>query len=173
MINGRQIIVSEYCPEWANHFSAEAAVLAARLGKHLVATHHIGSTAVPGLAAKPIIDILLEVITHDSSDITSALCASGYQARGENGMPGRRYYTKGLQGRRTHHVHAFIQGSPDIIRHLAFRDYLRKYPDIRDSYAVVKYAAQRDCRGESNVYCELKKAFVQAHQQRALALYPF
>ncbi len=81
-------------------------MLAARLGKHLVAIHHIGSTAVPGLAAKPIIDILLEVITHDSSDITSALCASGYQARGENGMPGRRYYTKGLQGRRTHHVHA-------------------------------------------------------------------
>ncbi|AMB77250.1 MULTISPECIES: GrpB family protein [Pantoea] len=166
------LIIREYRPEWADHFSTEAAVIAAALGEHLVAIHHIGSTAVEGLSAKPVIDILAEVMNPDAPTAESGLIQAGYQPRGENGIPGRRYFTKGVQAR-THQIHAFLPGSPHIIRHLAFRNYLRHFPAIRHEYAAVKYAAQRACQGDMKIYRALKHDFIQFHQQRALALFPF
>lgn len=170
-MRARPLIISEYRPEWADHFSTEAAAVAAALGDTLVAIHHIGSTAVEGLAAKPVIDMLTEVLNHDSPT-AEALIQMGYQSRGENGMPGRRYFTKGAEAR-THHIHAFISGSPDIRRHLAFRDYLRHSPKVRDEYAAVKRAAQLACQGDIKIYGQLKHDFIACHQQRALAIFPF
>ncbi|PVY83966.1 GrpB protein [Pantoea ananatis] len=108
----------------------------------------------------------------DAPTAESGLIQAGYQPRGENGIPGRRYFTKGVQAR-THQIHAFLPGNPHIIRHLAFRDYLRHFPAIRHEYAAVKYAAQRACQGDMKIYCALKHDFIQFHQQRALALFPF
>lgn len=168
----RSLIIREYQPEWAEYFSTEAAAVAAALGEHLLAIHHIGSTAVEGLSAKPVIDMLIEVSNLDSPKVQDALRLAGYHPRGENGIPGRRYFTKGIQ-QRTHQIHAFIPGSSHILRHLAFRDYLRKYPQVRNEYAAVKLAAQRACQGDMKLYSELKNDFIQYHQQQALAIFPF
>lgn len=120
-------------------FEAERVMLAAALGSAAVALHHIGSTAVPGLAAKPIIDILVEAAVREAIDArTDAMETLGYEALGEYGIAGRRYFRKIVGGRRTHHVHAFIAGSFDIARHLAVRDRLRADSAEREAYAALK-----------------------------------
>jgi GrpB-like predicted nucleotidyltransferase (UPF0157 family) len=131
-------------------------------------SHHIGSTAVPGLAAKPVIDILVEVRSLDELDAReSAMTALGYEARGENGIPGRRYYQRG-GAVRTHHVHAFARGHENVGRHLAFRNYLRTHGEVADEYARLKKAAAAACGGDSEVYSAMKDGFVEKHQQLAL-----
>jgi hypothetical protein len=105
------------------------------LGDELVVVHHIGSTSVPGLAAKPIIDLLPEARSLVLIDeLTPAFERAGYVAKGENGLQGRRYFTRDREGYRTHNVHIYQAGDPDIERHLAFRDYLRSHAQVRDEY---------------------------------------
>lgn len=91
----------------------------------------------------------------------------GYTPRGENGIAGRRYYIKG-NGDRTHHVHAFTTGSEQAIRHLAFRDYLRKHQGVAQQYAAIKRQAAEDRRQNPAAYGRLKNEFVQRHEQLAL-----
>ena len=112
--NKRIIQVVAYDPKWPELFQIESEALAAVLGDEILRVHHIGSTAVPGLAAKPIIDILLEVKDVNTLDeYNAAMERLGYTARGEYGVPGRRFFLKGLHNR-THHVHAFNVGSPAV-----------------------------------------------------------
>jgi GrpB-like predicted nucleotidyltransferase (UPF0157 family) len=163
----RSIHVVEHDPAWAGAFRREADRLRGALGACALEVHHIGSTAVPGLAAKPVIDILVEVPSLDELDAKeSAMTALGYEARGENGIPGRRYYQRG-GAVRTHHVHAFVRGHENVGRHLAFRDYLRTHGEIADEYGRIKKAAAQACGGDSEVYCGMKNGFVEAHQQLA------
>ncbi len=165
------LIIREYRPEWADHFSTEAAVIAAALGEHLVAIHHIGSTAVEGLSAKPVIDILAEVMNPDAPTAESGLIQAGYQPRGENGIPGSAILLKVFRRGPTRFM-LFSRGIR--ISYGTWRsDYLRHFPAIRHEYAAVKYAAQRACQGDMKIYCALKHDFIQFHQQRALALFPF
>src|SRR6185436_9586865 len=110
------------------------------LGNAVVAVHHIGSTAIPGIHAKPVVDILLEVTDIAQVDAaTEAIERLGYEARGEFGIRGRRYFRKGDgSGESTHHVHAYRTGSRDVERHLAFRDYLIANPEEARAYSVLK-----------------------------------
>ncbi|MEI4487717.1 GrpB family protein [Frigidibacter sp. MR17.14] len=122
-------------PRWAEAFAAEARAIAPAVGGVL---HHIGSTAVPGLPAKPIIDMLGEVASFSAID-TAALTARGYQAMGAFGIPSRRYFRRcGPDGRRSHHLHVFLTGSTQVERHLAFRDYLRAHPAQAEAYGALK-----------------------------------
>ena len=165
----RIVEVIDYQPAWSEAYQVEAQALKDGLGSLDPAIHHIGSTAVPGLAAKPVIDILLEV--DDLNEIEQqlpAFLALGYRHRGENGIPGRRYFEKGGEDR-THQIHAFERGSTGALRHLAFRDYLRCHPAIADDYATLKKAVARDCNNDIERYCDGKDAFIQEHEQRALA----
>jgi GrpB-like predicted nucleotidyltransferase (UPF0157 family) len=116
-------------------FEAEAANLAAVFGEQVVAIEHVGSTAVPGLVAKAIIDIMVIVAdlpTVDASD--RPMAELGYEPRGEFGIAGRRYYPKDIAGRRTYQVHLYETGNPEIERHLLFRDYLRTHPEAAAAY---------------------------------------
>jgi GrpB-like predicted nucleotidyltransferase (UPF0157 family) len=100
--------------------------------------HHVGSTAVPGLAAKPIIDILIEVTGLEALDaLHEDMKVIGYKPKGEFGIPGRRYYQKGGK-QRTHQIHAFVTGDFNVTRHIAFRDYLRANSDVAREYGEVK-----------------------------------
>ncbi|XBM35383.1 GrpB family protein [Bacillus licheniformis] len=100
--------------------------------------HHIGSTSIPGMSAKPIIDILIEVKDLGSAaGFEKGMKMLGYEPKGENGIPGRRFYQKGRR-KRTHHVHLYESGHPDIRRHLAFRDYLISHPERAEEYAALK-----------------------------------
>lgn len=155
-------------PSWADDFEAEKRVLAALLGAQ-AQIHHIGSTAVPGLCAKPIIDILVEVPDVARLDaLHDALRTLGYQARGENGIAGRRYFVKGAP-QRTHHLHAFRAGSPHAIRHLALRDWLQRHPEACQAYAAAKRQAAAACGGDAHRYVALKDEAVKALVALAMA----
>ncbi|EOI3554320.1 GrpB family protein [Cronobacter dublinensis] len=165
----RQITLENYDPAWPERFRQEADTLRATLGEIIVAVHHIGSTSVPGLAAKPVIDMLLEVTDVSLLDaFAAAMQAQGYTPRGEYGIPGRRYYVKG-DAVRTHHLHAFAAGSAHVTRHLAFRDYLRAHDDIAQEYAQIKLAAARDSGHQSDIYSALKNDFIASVERRALS----
>ena len=159
----RIVEIHPYDPAWAADFAAEAARLAPVFGANLVAVHHIGSTAVPGLPAKPIIDIL--PVVHDLAlvdGLNAPMAALGYIAKGENGIPGRRYFRKGSDAHHTHHVHVFEASSPEIAKHLAFRDYLRAHPEDRDAYGRLKTTLAAQYRTDPPAYTEAKTEFVQA-----------
>jgi GrpB-like predicted nucleotidyltransferase (UPF0157 family) len=110
-----------HCPAWQAEFAAEAQLLEGAFAPRLRAIHHIGSTAVPGLAAKPIIDILIVLDeTETIEGFSSPMTQLGYRVRGEcldapvPGTPGRFYFSKDTEGARTHHVHVCAEGHPQI-----------------------------------------------------------
>src|SRR5947209_8072592 len=122
-----RVQVVAYRDEWVELFRREAEQLGRVFGDELIAIHHIGSTAVPGLQAKPVIDMLPVVRQIERVDaFDPAMRALGYEPMGEYGIPGRRYFRKGGDDR-THQAHAFQQGDPNVERHLAYRDYLRAH----------------------------------------------
>ena len=155
-------------PRWPAMFEEEAALLRRVLGEVVKQVHHIGSTAVPGLVAKPIIDILVEVKNLAALDASNdAMRAIGYEPRGELGIPRRRYFPKGGADR-THQVHAFVEGDEHVIRHLAFRDFLRTYPETAQEYGELKLAVARECEHDLERYCDGKDAYVKQVEARAL-----
>jgi GrpB-like predicted nucleotidyltransferase (UPF0157 family) len=157
-------------PGWATAFEAEAGRISPAVGEALVRIHHIGSTAVPRTRAKPVIDILLEVSSLQVLDGTAAgLEALGYEAKGEFGIPGRRYFRlDDAAGTRTHQVHAYEVGAPEVRRHVAFRDYLRAHPSIAEEYGELKGRLVRAHPDDSRAYVAGKDAFVKEHERRAL-----
>jgi len=152
-------------------FDAEAVVLRRCLGDNAMAIHHIGSTAVPGLCAKPIIDLLVEVASLDDVDVRNAeMARAGYEAMGEFGIAGRRYFRKrDRAGVRSHHVHAFACGSSDVTRHLAFRDYLKAHPADARRYGDLKRALASVHHDDIDAYMDGKDALVKALERAALA----
>jgi GrpB-like predicted nucleotidyltransferase (UPF0157 family) len=166
-----RVVVVPYDPTWPGEFEAESKRILRALGDNVVSVHHMGSTAVPGLFAKPIIDVLLEV--HDIVCLdgqTGAMEDLGYEAMGEFGIPGRRYFRKcDRSGVRTHHVHAFQVGSAEIERHLAFRDYMVAHPAEAQAYGALKRELARAHPDDRQAYMDGKDAFVKEHEAKALA----
>ena len=120
----RAIEVVDHDPNWKNIFEIEKAALSKAIGNNAVKIDHIGSTSVIGLAAKPIVDILIEVSKLEKLDAADKnISALGYTIKGENGISGRRYFQKGGY-QRSHHVHAFQSGDLHLHRHKAFKEYL-------------------------------------------------
>ena len=149
-----------YDSHWPVRFEEEATALRGVLDDLVMGIHHIGSTSVPGLEAKPIIDICIEVRDLDALDARDeALRALGYVPRGEFGIPGRRYYPKGGEDR-THHVHAYVAGSPLVVKHLVFRDYLRTHTPAARAYEAIKREASAKHLHDSERYTAYKHAFI-------------
>lgn len=157
----RKLEVVEYDPRWPDLFELERRLLFQTLGDVAVWIHHIGSTAVPGLAAKPTIDILIEVTDVVALDAFDAnMKAIHYEPKREFGIPGRRYFKKGGDSS-THHIHAFARGDSNVTRYIAFRDYLRAYPNIAYDYAKLKKGVAARCNNSINSYCNGKDAYVK------------
>jgi GrpB-like predicted nucleotidyltransferase (UPF0157 family) len=158
-------------PGWKDDFRREAETIAAALGENVVRIHHIGSTAIPGIYAKPVIDFLLEV--HDVrwlDEKVEILEGLGYEALGEFGIAGRRFYRKDdPSGERTHHVHAFREGDANVRRHIAFRDYMITHPDDAGRYSDVKRRAAAAFPEDIKAYMAAKDPFVKEHEAKALA----
>lgn len=164
----RKVAVVDYDAQWPVLFAAERSLLQITLGEVISQIHHVGSTSVVGLAAKPIIDILLEVVDLDELDkLNAAMAQAGYTARGENGIPNRRYFTKGGD-QRSHQVHAFAVGDTQIVKHLAFRDYLIKNKNVADQYAEIKRAAVLASENDIHRYSAFKADFIEHHLRLAL-----
>src|SRR6266568_3023147 len=126
-----------YDPEWPLLFDVEARRLRSALAPLPIVLEHTGSTSVPGLAAKPVLDILAGVTEGASVErYVVKLIGAGYLHRGDRGIPGREFFRRGDP--RAYHLHLAPIGSTFWREHLAFRDYLRMHADIRDEYAELK-----------------------------------
>jgi GrpB-like predicted nucleotidyltransferase (UPF0157 family) len=165
-----KVQVVPHDPNWSAEFMAEATRIRSALDDMVVAIHHIGSTAIRGICAKPIIDILLEVDDIQKLEARSAALGDlGYEAKGEFGIPGRRYFRKESPvGVRTHHVHAFGIGDAAIERHLAFRDYMIAHPDIAQSYSLLKQRLAEAHPDDIEAYMDGKDAFIKEHEAEAI-----
>ncbi|WP_349408782.1 GrpB family protein [Pseudalkalibacillus sp. SCS-8] len=167
----RKVEVTPYNSEWNVRFEEEASVLRRIFGPELVTVHHIGSTSVEGLQAKPIIDIMPVVKDIEAVDaFNDQMMAIGYEPRGENGIPGRRYFQKGGDNR-THHIHIFQEGDPGVERHLAVRDYLRAKPEARDAYGFLKEELAERYPHDMESYIKGKEQFVLDLEAKALEWY--
>lgn len=162
------IAVVPYDPRWTAAFEQERAAILHVLEGTDVRVEHMGSTAVPGLAAKPILDLMLVVPDAPAAVRTiTPLLTLGYECRGEYGIAGRIYYSKGNP--RTHHLHEYWGGNPEIERHLLFRDYLREHVEARDAYSELKRGLAEKYRNDREGYTEAKTEFVRDIEQRAYA----
>jgi GrpB-like predicted nucleotidyltransferase (UPF0157 family) len=163
--------VVAYDPAWPRLYEEEAARVDAALGEDVVAIEHMGSTAVPGLAAKPVIDVSVGLRRLElSPNQIAAVEALGYEYLGENGLPGRLFFRRSEGGRRTHHLHVVEMDGKHWHRHRAFRDYLRSHPNEAGRYAAEKLrlAAEASTHGD---YWERKQPYIDALFERAWAWY--
>jgi GrpB-like predicted nucleotidyltransferase (UPF0157 family) len=163
-----------HTPRWAAMAAEESRRLKDVLGDELVAVHHIGSTAVPGILAKPVVDLI--PVVRDIAGLDSredAIRAQGYKWFGEYGLPGRRYcYRKDpATGRRLFQLHCYQEGWPDIPRHLAFRDYLRAHPNLAKEYEAEKLRAAAIVSDDVNAYNDEKNAWIKRVEREALTWY--
>ena len=165
----RRVEVVPHNPQWRDAFEVEAVKVAAALGKNVVAIHHIGSTAIPNIYAKAVIDLLVEVrdIT-GVDDQTSQMASLGYEVMGEYGISGRRYFRKNNQeGIRTHHIHAFEAGSAEVGRHLAFRDYMIAHTGEAERYSELKRKLAEEHSQSLDEYMDGKDGFIKEMDRRA------
>ena len=165
----RRVEVVPHDPRWRDAFEAEAKQVVAALGENVLAVHHIGSTAIPNIYAKPIVDLLVEVGDVNEVDgRSSAMESLGYEVMGEYGIPGRRYFRKdNHEGVRTHHIHAFEAGSAEAERHLAFRDYMIAHPGEALEYSELKRKLAEEHPLSIDGYMDGKDAFIKEIDRRA------
>ncbi len=161
-------------PAWADLAAAEARSLAGALGSLLLAVHHVGSTAIAGIRAKPVVDLLPVVANVNRLyEFRDRFLGLGYEWWGEYGLPGRRYCTKDdpASGRRLFQLHCYEQGSPEVTRHLAFRDFMRAHPEEAAAYERVKVDCQKRNGGSSHAYSDCKGPWIAEAEKRALGWY--
>ena len=163
------VVIVDDDPLWAEMFSEEKARILEALDGLDVAVEHVGSTSVPGLAAKPIIDIMVVVPDPATEQKTiEPLTVLGYDYRGEVGIPGRFYFAKGRP--RSHHLHMYPRCHPEIARLLFFCEYLRANPDAALEYARLKRALAEKFRDDREAYTDAKSDFIKSIEAKARLL---
>lgn len=158
----RKVEFSSYNEQWPEQFPEEEKHIQAVLGSNIESIHFIGSTAIPNMWAKPIIDIL--VVVRDLSAVdnfNAAFQKVGYHCMGEYGISGRRFYFKGTLQQHRVHIHLFAVGHPDIERHIAFRDYLLQHPEVALGYAYIKRALSKQFYQDILRYVQAKDSFIR------------
>jgi GrpB-like predicted nucleotidyltransferase (UPF0157 family) len=159
--------VVDYDPNWPLLFEREKAEILSVIAKKVVAIEHVGSTAVPGLGAKPIIDIMVG-IRHlsDAQTCIGPLETIGYEyvPEYENAIPERRYFRKGPSNmpNKHYHLHMVESGSDFWRRHLLFRDYLRAHPHAAGEYNKLKRELAAKYRFNREAYTEAKTSFIES-----------
>ena len=161
-------------PNWMDDAILEAGKLMRVVGPALLMVHHIGSTSIPNIHAKPILDLM--PVTRSLAELDACqhrLEAVGYEWWGEFGLPGRRYCTKSdpFTGSRLIQLHCYQTGSPEITRHLAFRDYLRAHPDVAAEYDREKARCQSRHPNDSHAYGSCKQMWINETEMDALNWY--
>ena len=166
-VEKREIVIVDYDPLWSGKFQRHAAIISQALGRKALAIEHIGSTSVPGLAAKPIIDI--NVLVADSSNETTylpALLAAGYvlRVREPEWHEHRMLRTPELDV----HIHIFSTGCVEVARQLAFRNHLRSHAEDRLRYEALKRKLVKEDWTDMNAYARAKSEVVEEIIARAL-----
>lgn len=164
------VVIADYDPRWAVLFVEEKARILEVAGRWIVAIEHVGSTAVRGLSAKPIIDILAGVRElDDAGDCIDPLARIGYEyvPEYEAEIPDRRYFHKGPAEGRTHHLHMVERKGDFWIRQILFRDYLRAHPDEAQRYDDLKRELAARFRDDREAYTNAKTDFIRKIETRA------
>jgi GrpB-like predicted nucleotidyltransferase (UPF0157 family) len=155
------IVVTQYDPAWPRLFEVLRGRLVDALGELAVAVEHVGSTSVPGLAAKPVVDI--DAVVPSAEHVPLAverLERAGYRHEGDFGISGREAF-ESPAGAPEHHLYVLPVDSEELRRHLAFRDHLRANPEAAMAYAALKWEAVRRFGGDRRAYTEAKENFVE------------
>ena len=171
------MVLHPYSPHWPQQFAAICAELTPVLGDRITRIEHIGSTAVPGLAAKPIID--LDIVMRDRAvlpEIVARLAAMGYVHTGDQGIPEREVFKRRestvahpvLDGIR-HHLYACPPDGRELARHLRLRDYLRAQPAARDAYQALKAQIAEAAGQDPKAYARRKEEEARAWVEAMLA----
>ena len=165
--------VVAYDQRWVELFAVAERELRVTLAPFVLEIEHIGSTAVPGLAAKPVIDIQVGVRTLDDSvEIVSAVESLGYEyvPEFEDELPDRRYFMRWADGRRSHQVH-LVERSNTVWwdRHVRFRDWLRTHDHDRDCYADLKLNLAATHRNDRRAYTDAKSDFIREVEERSVS----
>jgi len=165
-----EVTIVEYNPSWSLLFEQEAANIRQVLGNLVLTIEHIGSTAVPGLAAKPIIDLMVGVRSlADGQQAVPALEALGYVYWREDPRPGRMFFVKGMPPfglQRTHHVHV-VEAYEEFWERLLFRDYLRRHPDEAQRYEALKRDLAARFRTDRESYTNGKSEYIHKVMEQA------
>lgn len=166
------IKISSYDSHWPVLFRKEKQLLESRLVQQsMLGIHHIGSTAIPGMPAKPIIDILISVRSVDRAKLTfpEILDKVGYDYWYDNPKKDRLFFVKGLPPRgtgRTHHIHVY-ENDELVKDHLTFRDCMREAPDEASKYAKLKQALAEKFAQDREAYTDAKSDFISSILDKA------
>lgn len=154
------IVLLPHDPQWLAEAAAEAERIVRACAPKVLRVEHIGSTSVPGLLAKPLLDVMPVLRSYeDGFACVEPMRALGYWYAGDFGIPGRHFFPKGVP--RTHHAHMLVEGSKEAVRHLAVRDVLRKDPAMAARYASLKQRLASEFVDNREAYSAAKGAFMQ------------
>lgn len=171
----REMIVVPYNDMWAKVYETEKCILIGIFGDLIIDIQHFGSTAIKGLSAKPIIDIM--IVVNDIKQIDEYnhdMEYHGYSVRGENGIEGRRYFVKlssDNSGNHTHHIHIYQKGNSHISDELRFRDYLRIDKEALEEYERIKIEASLKFRYSPREYVDAKYDCIKSIMDKANLYY--
>lgn len=152
-----------YSSEWKRLFAEEEHILRAAIGTYVMDIQHVGSTAVPGLEAKPIIDIAVALQRlEDVEKCIKPLECLGYEYKGDEGHSGRFFFAKGDPSQRTHYIHMVEWNSGSWKNLLRFRDYLRQHKEVANAYAKLKRELARKFQANRDFYTPGKAKFIES-----------
>jgi GrpB-like predicted nucleotidyltransferase (UPF0157 family) len=158
-----------YQPEWESQYEAEVEYLESVAGERFLDYEHVGSTAVEGLAAKPVIDLLAVVSDLDeASELVTVLDDGGYSYRPNDGVDDRLFFAKGPRTNRTHYLSVCERTSDCYREQVAFRDYLRSNPEVAAEYERLKRDLAAEHSEDRSAYTERKSEFVERVLVRAM-----
>ena len=160
--HSKVVKVVPYDPSWQEAFANIRDMIQSYIGDLIVRIEHVGSTSVPGLSAKPVIDLDVVIESNDLlSEIVERLAKQGYQHQGNLGIEGREAFQRTVDDdHMTYHLYVCPQDSRELRRHILFRDYLRKHPEARDGYQALKVDLAEKYRYDIDTYCEMKTDFI-------------
>ena len=165
----RKTTIRPWTEDWKKQYDTEEKILKNIFKDDLLGIYHIGSTSIPSIGfAKPIVDLLIVVKDIEKVDVYNEnMLSLGYDARGESGISGRRYFPKGKE-KRTHHVHIYQEGNENIRIHLDFKEYLLNFPEDAKSYGELKIKLASQFPNDHHKYQDYKQEFVNKLVKKAM-----
>ncbi len=158
-LSSETVVVRPYTPEWPQLYLAEEARLVGSIGEYVLDIQHVGSTSIPGMIAKPILDVAIAVSDfEEAARCIEPIERLGYHYRGEYGISRRHYFTKGNP--RTHHLHMLERHSENWASSISFRDHLRQNPSLAEEYAALKQCLSEQFPTDRLAYQDGKAAFI-------------
>lgn len=157
-----RVVIADYNPQWHAYFEAERVALAEAFGPYALDIQHVGSTSMPGLGAKPVIDIGVATVQYPLPDeVVARVVDLGFEHMGEYGIPRRHYFRRGFNGSYGVHVHVYESSNDEYAKHLLFRDYILAHPERARAYDELTRRLVRTVGHDRHLYTDMKTGFVK------------